>query len=854
MILMIRESPANVGLLKTKYSIPVINKHLLTRNTISHKLEESLSHKLTIITAPAGYGKTTAVLKWLEGISLPSAWFSIDEGDNDPFVFWHYFCAALSSVSNDIGEATEYIFESKELFKANTHLSIMIDSLSDIPSDFLLVLDDFHLITNPDIIDVLSYFITYLPSNMHIAMISRTDPPLKLAKLGLKEELVRIQAKELRFETEEICKYYETRGYFLQKEDIHKIECYTEGWAAALVAVALSLKDKGNIHNIISHFGSSNLYIENYIVEDVYDTWSREEQDFMEKISILDKLCGPLCEEITGYDGNCLVKELYLQNSFLISLDYEGIWFRYHPLFLDFLRKKLLKRDAASIQALHLKAGEWFKAQGFFNEAIDHFLKGFHYKIALPLIEKNSQKSVRKGEYSKVISWIERLPEKYIENSLMILLVKSTYLVEKDDFNKAWKCIERIGLLLNKENSTSKDFNTIYFLVKSNFFIRQGNVEKILQPIIEAAACGISDIMSTEYMDLNLFDVSIFRAPYHPLIKILKRNFAEYDSLVSNYRTLINTNPGYAPLIKGEFHYESGKLNEALPELFASIDEAINACCAGALVPAMVTIAKIKRAQGDIQGALKIIEECQGKVLEFRKPHWNYMLKAFKVQLYIDLDDTTSIDKWMNENRLNVYQDIIKIHEYELIVLSRVLIYKHRYNDATFLLNRLLQFAIGQRKNHSIVEIRNLLAIAALKNLNEEIAEKHFEDALSIGLKEGYVRSFVDEFTPMIALLEMYISKNKKISNLKVYAKDLLAQTKEAVKHFIIPTSSNILQSLLTPMEKKVLQLIINAYTNKEIAEKLRITLRTVKAHIGNIYAKLEVKNRIQCIKKIKGL
>ncbi|WP_333859956.1 LuxR C-terminal-related transcriptional regulator [Clostridium sp.] len=849
---MIKEDPSNLGLLKTKYSIPNINKHLLPRTVINHRLKESLSRKLTIITAPAGYGKTTAVLKWLEGISLSCAWFSIDTDDNDPLVFWRYLCAALNSISNGISKATEYIFTSQDLFKANAHLSIIIDNLSIIPSDFLLVLDDFHLITNHDILNGLSYFITYLPSNMHIVIISRIEPPLKLTKLGLKEDLVRIRSEELRFETEEICQYYEGRGYFLQKEQIHKIKLYTEGWAAALVAVALCLKNEKDRHNVIKNFGNSNLYIENYLVEDVYNTWTNEQQEFMEKVSILDRLCGPLCEEITNYDGNRLLKELYTQNSFLIALNYEGIWFRYHSLFLDFLRKKLLKRDTTIIQALHHKAGEWFKAHGFFKEAIDHFLRGSHYEAALPLIEKHSQVPIRKGDYSNVISWIERLPDKYVNNSLMIMLIKATYLIGTDDFKNAWKYMEQIQLALKNETAFSKSFNTIYLMVKAHFFIRQGNIENTLQTIMEAAACGINNVMSTQYMNFNLLDISIFRTPYYTFTKILKRNFAEYDSLVGNYRTLISTNPGYAPLVKGELFYESGKLDKALPELLAAIDEAVNARCAGALVPAMITIAKIKRTQGDMQGALKAIEECENKVAEFHKPHWSYILKAFKARLYIDLNDTELIDKWMKESRLNIYQDIIKIQEYELIVLGRVLIYKQQYNDATILLNRLLKFAMVQKKNHSIVEIRNLLAITAIKDLNEEIAENHLENALSIGLKEGYVRSFVDEFVPMISLLEMYLRKNKRRNKLTVYAKDRLNQTKESVKHFVIPTNSDTIENLLTATENKVLHLIINAYANKEIAEKLGITLRTVKAHTGNIYAKLGVKNRMQCIKKTK--
>lgn len=846
---MIKESPFNFGLLKTKYSIPSINKYLLPRMLLNHRLNESLSHKLTIIIAPAGYGKTSAVLKWLEGISLPTAWFSIDAGDNDPFVFWRYFCAALNSVSTGISNVTEYILESHELFKGNAHLSIIIDYLSAIPSDFLMVLDDFHLITNPIIHDALSYLITYLPLNVHLVIISRVAPSLKLAKLGLMEDLISIKANELRFETEEISKYYEARGYFLQKEEINKIQHYTEGWAAALVAVALSIKDENNRHAVISNYGSSKLYIENYLAEDVYNTWTKEQQDFMEKISISDRLCGSLCEAITGYDGSKLLKELYAQNSYLISLDCEDMWFRYHHLFLDFLRKKICRRDASLIQTLHLKAGEWFKANGFFNEAIDHFLKGLHYEYAIPLIENQGQVLVRKGEYSNVISWLEMLPEKYIETSTLIMLIKTMYLTGIDDFKSAWDYIERMHLLIKEGDA----FNTIYLLVKANFFIRQYDMENTLKTILEAGASGISTAMSTQYMDVNLYDISIFRTPYNVLISIFDKSSTEYDSLINSYRTLISRNPGYAPLIKGELYYESGNLDKALPELLTSINEAVNAYCAGALVPAMVTIAKIKRAQGDIQGALEVIEECKNKVADFHKLHWNYMLKAFEIRLYIDLNNTDLIDKWMNESRLNIYQDIINMQEYELIVLSRTLIYKQRYNDANILLNRLLSFATEQKKDHSIVEISNLLAIAAIKNFNEEIAEKHLKNALSIGIKKGFVRSFVDEFTPMISLLGMYIRKNKKEPKLTAYARRLLRQTKEAVRHSMVSSNSNIIENLLTTMEKKVLHLMTNAYTNKEISEELEITLRTVKAHTTNIYKKLDVKNRMQCIKKAKG-
>lgn len=849
---MIKET-TNTGLIKTKYTKPRLNNHLIPRQDLYNRLDAFQNHKITLITAPAGYGKTTAVLKWLETVPLPSACLSLDAEDNDAIVFWRYLCAALDSIFSNISKDTDYVFKSQELWKAKVHLSILIDKLTNIPSDFLLILDDFHFINNQALLDDLSIFITYLPANMHLILISRSAPKLKLAKLGLKGNLLRIQTKDLRFSSGEVDQYYHARGYFLQEEEIQKIESYTEGWAAALVALTLSFKDEKCEHCVISSLKNSHLHIETYLAEDVFHIWTREQQDFMVKTSVLDRLCGPLCEAIADYDGNRLLKELYDENSFLIGLDDDGTWFRYHHLFRDFLRKKLEETDDASIQNLHRKAGEWLKTNGLVNEAIEHFLHGAHYQDALLLIEKHGGAMVRQGEYENVLSWIEQLPVKFSGNSPLIMLLRATYFSLNNDLQRAWKCLEWIENAIKDGTALQEDFRTEYMMVKANLLLIQGDSKNALQAIIGAAACGINRVRNTNYLDVNLYDISMYRTVYPIFIKMQTRSSTAYDSLVSNYRSLIRTNPGYAPLFVGEFYYESGRLDEALPKLLASVEEAIQAHCPGALVPAMVTLAKIRRAHGEIADALEVIEECENRVEKLHKPHWGYMLKAFKVRLYIDLNDNEELDKWMMERRLSLYQYITRTWEYELIVLARVLIAKKRYGDAHLLLNRLLNFAEGLKRSHSIVEITNLLAITALKNSNEALAEEYLEKALSIGIDEGYIRSFVDELDPMVRLLELYIKGHKGEDRLAAYAQELLNHTKHAVKHSTFPVKPNTFEKLLTPMELKVFNCIINTYDNHEISAELGITIRTVKAHTGSIYHKLGVKNRLQCLRKIRN-
>ena len=845
---------ANTGLLKTKYTMPGTGRLLLPRQALTPRLDEALNSRLTLITAPAGYGKTTAVMKWLETVPVPHAWLSIDDGDNDVLSFWRYFSAALDSISNGISREVEYVFASAELFKANMHINILIDSLSEAGSNFLLVLDDLHSIKNPAVYEGLSFFLSYMPSNMHLVLVSRTKPGLKLTRLGMKEDLVRIRANDLRFGTEEILQYFRSRGFSLQKDELEIIESYTEGWAAALVAVALSLKSEKSMRSTIRNFGSCSLHINDYLSEDVFNMWSEQQQDFMEKTAVLDRLCAPLCEAITGYDGSSLLKELYDQNTFLTALDDDGIWFQYHRLFSDFLRKRMEGRAAASVSGLHRKAGEWLAANGLYQEAIEHYLKGAHYEDALPLIENQGEILFRKGEYSHAVSWIERLPDKYVKGSPMLTILKAFYFTHTYDFKRATACIEHLEPALKEAPLAYGGIYPAYMMAKANLFLLQGNLEDAFSTMAAAASFGVNSAMNTDYVDFNLYDISMYRSVYNIFINFLRTRRAEYESFLKNYRNLISTYPGYAPLLKGELLYESGKMDEALPALANAADEAMNAGCPGALVPAMATIAKIKRSRGDIRGAMETVEECEKAAASYHKPHWSYMLKAFKARLYIDADKTEALDLWMAESRLGVYSEISRIREFELIVYARALMKKQRYDDADILLNRLLRFAEGLGRNHSIVEIVNLLAITALKDLNEEEAVKYMTRALSIGVEEGYMTSFVDELSPMISLLELFIRKNKNPDRLAVYAKNLFAQTKEAIRNSIYLADFGTIENTLTPTEKKVLYLIYNAYSNKEIADKLCITLRTVTTHTGSIYKKLGVKNRAQCIKKVRGI
>ncbi len=799
----------NQGLIRTKYNLPGVNRRLVSRQRLSEKLNQVLDHKLTLVTAPAGYGKSTAVADWLRKVGVPAAWVSIDSGDNHPMVFWRYICAAMDGILSGISNDTSYIFSSPELIKANIHLSILINRLTAGQTDLILVFDDFHCITEPDILENFTYFIGLLPARVHVILISRTESDLKLAKLGVKGDLIRIGVNDLRFQTEEIARFYQVRGLLFEKKELDRVEAFTEGWVAALVAATMLADEKPDRTQgqLTASFEPSEQLIDEYLQEEVFGKWPMDKQAFLLKTSILERLCGPLCDAVTdSKDGSGKLRELWARNEFLISLDSENRWYRYHPLFRSFLRKCLSEKDPLSVPSLHDKAAQWYKDNGLLYPAIGHYLQADRYAEATRLISSQAGYLIPKGEYVMLLTWLERLPEQFVRSSREIICVMVSYYAEINSFELAEQWLARLQEIVEeyrKNESEAKLSQKMHSLMGANLLLRQGKLSESLLKIKEAAAVqGVTLPFNSEFMDVNLFDISLYRG-IAPLVNLFKQDQEAFQSLVANYRPMIGKNPGYAPLAIGEFYYENNRLSEALPYLLSSIDEATKADCPGALVPGMVTLARIKRAQNDFTAALEVVKECEQRLEKINKPHWNYQLEAFKIRLFIDAGQTGEVEEWFSNCKLRIYQDIIRTREYELLVFARVLMERERFEDAAILLQRLSAFAEGEKRLHSMVEIFNLQAINADKTGETSSAIIFLEKALAIGWQEGYFRSFIDESAPMAALLDKYLrfQKNQKksadnINQLTAYAENIRKETKNS-----IPTVTEKPSAVRTPIQ-----------------------------------------------------
>ncbi len=377
----------DTSLIRTKYSMPKANQYLVSRRRLHQKLNSCLNRKLTLVTAPAGYGKTTALVEWLEDSNLPAAWLFIDTEDNNPMLFWRYACAALDKMAEGINIDVEYVFTSQELLKADIQINILIDRLAIVEQDFLFIIDDIHLITNPLILRGLSYLIKYLPPRMHLILISRTRPALELAKFEIKLQMLEIGEKDLRFREEEISQFYRLRGLRLETGEVQKVESYTEGWAAALVTIAMSMERDSVSNDMITRIARCRDGIYQYLKDEVIEAWPPEKKKFALKTSVLDTLCESLCDAITGdSNGGYMLQDLSERSEFLIPLDDENTY-RYHHLLKNFLYELLHKSDPAGLLEMHVRAAVWYQEQGLTSQAIEHYLSGQMYDHALILIE-----------------------------------------------------------------------------------------------------------------------------------------------------------------------------------------------------------------------------------------------------------------------------------------------------------------------------------------------------------------------------------------------------------------------------------------------------------------------------------
>ena len=405
-------------ILNTKLYIPPKRSMLVSRPGILEKLEQGLSSPVTLVSAPAGFGKTTLLSEWYaseKGEAKSLAWLSLGSEDNDVERFLLYVAAALDTLIKGISDSVLPLLQMNQLPATSTILTSLINELTEaLQTPFILVLDDYHLITSPAVHEALIFLVENIPPQMHLVILSREDPPLPLARLRARQQLTEIRAVDLRFTLEESSAFLnQVMGLDLTVTEVETLDTRTEGWIAGLQMTAISMSGRDDRSSFIRTFASSNRFIFDYLLDEVFEGLPLEVQDFLVKTSILDRMCASLCDAVTGKtDSQNILLQLEQSNLFVVPLDDQRRWYRYHHLFADLLHQQLRTEFGNEIQELHQKARKWYQDNDLVGDAIHHALAIEDYEAVADLSERLVSESIERNELYTIANWLEDLPDK----------------------------------------------------------------------------------------------------------------------------------------------------------------------------------------------------------------------------------------------------------------------------------------------------------------------------------------------------------------------------------------------------------------------------------------------------------
>jgi LuxR family maltose regulon positive regulatory protein len=846
---------------ETKFNMPQIGKDIIKRGKIEEKLRNLPYYKFAYLSAPAGYGKTTAVVDYITRQNMKCAWVSIDAEDNDPVRFW---ISIITAISRCAGKGDLQISLDTSLISSNISIDLLINVIKTISEEFVIVLDDYHLIHNNVILGSMEYFVKCMPPNVRLMVLSRKEPEEMLSLLLSKEKAISLNISDFEFDYEDTAEFFARKGLCFTEEEINDIYNFTEGWVAALVGAFLYFKDKETVLKSLTSVSAKGRYIHVIFKNEVFDCWPEEIKNFLIQTSFLNRISGSICSAVTGNEKSAEILETLAQNnSFIIALDAENEWFRYHHLFQEFLfgRFELLSQEQKN--GLYCLAGEWYARHGMREEAVKWLLEAKEYEKAMPLILFFANWTVSEPSLSHDFllwrKWVDKIPERYYCNNVTMYTYYSwiAFMNSEIDIsikwkNKAWDNFNRIKEGIEK---TERDFIEAAILFNElNLDFLFGDISKVYQHFDRLREIKL--ITPVGIGEMNWYESSMLKTPYG--FKGRLRYINAYNEVVNKLRNYMGDNAAYIVVIVAESFYEQNMLDESSKSIIAYMGSITDIKKPGLMVPAFILLAKIKMVKGDQKGAFSAIEEVKRFFNKIIGSVWNYHLDIFKAILFMQIGEFEQASEIINQSKIGLYDTLSCVRESEYIAFARLLIHNNHLEDAMILLNRLEHFARKEDRLASLIEILCLTAIGQSKKGDYKSALASLKQALSLGEKEGYVRSFVDELEPMAYLLNKYISANKSGGEYLSYAKELFRQTNEYVSIMTRAkqySDSGAIKddfpaSLRNDKEIEILKLLAENKTNNEIVGKLFLSLNTVKQYNSRIFDKLGVKNRHEAVIK----
>jgi LuxR family maltose regulon positive regulatory protein len=901
-------------LLDTKLYLPGSPRGLVPRPRLRERLDRGATSTLMLVSAPAGFGKSTLLAEWLAaGPAAPTdersaAWVSLDPGDNQPATFWTYLVAALRTVTPGVGADALALLEAPQPAPITTVLTTLINDLGGLDRDVVLVLDDYHLVDAVEVQEGMVFLLDHVPPRLHLVISGRADPALPLARLRARGELVEIRAADLRFTPDEALVYLNgVMGLQLTAADVAALEGRTEGWIAALQLAALSMQGRDDVTGFIAGFAGDARYVVDYLVEEVLARQPEGVQSFLLRSSVLDRLSGPLCDAVTGGSGGkAMLESLDRANLFLVPLDDRRQWYRYHHLFADVLRARLLDEQPDEIPELHRRASGWYEQYGERAVAIEHALAAADFDRAADLVELTAPALQRARQEHTLRRWMEALPDAQLRvrpvlsndyvGSLMstgqiegvepYLLAAEQWLdamaaegsrpqgmvvVDEDGFRAlpASVAVHRAGqaLMLGDRGGCIAHARRALDLAGADDHLGRAAGAAL----IGLASWGNGDVAAAEagyteswkHMERagHLADVLGLAVTLGDLQIVLGRLG---DAMRTYQRALrLAAERGGGHVLRGTadmyvgmaaLHRERDDLPAATGLLLRGQELGEHLGLPQNPYRSLVAMARVREAEGDLDGAVQLFDEAERVYAGDFSPEVR-PIAAMRARALAAQGRWADALGWARDRGLSVDDDVSYLREFEHVTLARALLARSRSEpgepslDRTLgLLGRLLHAAEAGDRTGSVIEILVLQALGQQVRGDVPAALVPLGRALTLAEPEGYRRVFLDEGSPMAGLLRAAAEQGVATD----YVRRLLA-----VFGDIQPARSTSSASQIEPLsgrELDVLRLLRTDLGGPDIARELVVSLNTVRTHTKNIYAKLGVNNRRAAVRRAEEL
>ena len=890
--IVIRSNIANPPLLEAKFFQPLLNPNQVARPHLVQRLNEGLAsvRPVTLVSAPAGYGKSALIAEWARQTRLPVTWLSLDEADDDPLRFFLYFIAALQKVDPSIGAELAVVLRAGQLPPQETLVTLLVNDLLATKSAFVCVLDDFQVIQDQVIHHVLHGLLTHQPRSFHLVMITREDPALPLARLRARNQLTEIRAGDLRFSEDEIERFYfKVMGLKLSGKDISLLEARTEGWVAGLQLAGLSMQGWVDPSAFIESLSGSHRYIFGYLTEEVLKRQTPEIQSFLLHTSILSRMNGDLCDSVTGQAGSAaLLESLLSANMFIIPLDEEQRWYRYHPLFADLLHSQLRRTHPEHVTELHQRASRWYESQSMPSEAIEHSLAAQDFERAMSLLEKHTWNLLNQGYVRRVETWMQSIPAEWRAHSPRTSLDFAWMHMLRGNFGQVVPyLIQAEAALANMtESAEATSMQAECFALQSNLLQAQGRIAESIgaaQRALQWADPENFRVIGLAYLGLgagyrqavdfgravdalqNAIRVSResgdlvtgMLATTHLVLMCLQHGRLRLaaDHALQSIEWMDRSEAAPPPIVGavygalGLVYYEWNQVEVAREYFLRGVQLGTFSGHNASVIYTKVCLARLFQSEGDFGLASKALTEAL-ELLQAGAPGWlRPGLIARQVNLYLAENKIAEAEAVLRQSGVLAGDEVT--HPTDEIHLAHLRLLLHRGEDEDLqqgiaLAVRILSLAESGGRNSTAMQALTLGALlhAALGDAKTSLT--WLERALELAEPEGYIRLFVDEGAPLAVLL-------RRLPN-SPYAQKLLSLFPASSQGSKASQLGEGLIELLTERELEVLRLLAEGLKYAEIAAQLVVSVNTVRYHVKGIYGKLGVEKQAKAIERARGL